>query len=528
MGIIVSLVNKLMMMLYKKSATEFYSDLNKVDSVQEKLLMDIINRNKDTVYGKKHNFASVKSIDDYRKTVPITTYGDYKAYIDDIANGGENILTSSKINMFEVTGGSGGHVKLIPYTAELKSEFLQGIKPWIYSLYKAYPAVRRGKSYWSITPPAFEKKFTPAGIPIGFEDDTAYFGKIEQFLTDLIFARDKNLHAEKDMDKFYFKTCLCLLKEKNLSLISVWNPSYLLILLRYITENSDALIQALPKKRKAEISGYIKNCDWQKIWHNLTVISCWCDGLAKSGSDEIRSLFTNVYVQPKGILATEAFMTLPYFDSSHSILSYKSHYFEFIDCENGEILSYTNLILGKKYEIIFTTSGGFYRYKINDTVMVADFESNSLPLLKFVGKNDKTADYHGEKLNELFLREIFETIYANEKYANEHNLNDRFKLIAYENSRYMLFLQEDKNDNIDFITELEHRIETLLCESYHYKLCRDLSQLKPLRICVVRGDLKQAYLNFYVDKGKKLGDIKPELLSLQSGWLNAFKDGGNI
>ncbi len=513
MGIAVGIVNRLLMLMYKKCAESFELNIHNLEEEQEKLLLNIISNNKDTEYGKRYDFAGIKNIADFKAKVPITEYPDYEDYISRIAEGGENLLTKDRVNMFEVTGGSGGHVKLIPYTNGLKEEFLQGIKPWIYSLYRDFPTLRDGKSYWSITPPTFEKRYTDGGVPIGFEDDTAYFGRVEQFLTDIIFVRDKGIRQESDIDSFYFNTCLCLLKERALTLISVWNPSYLLILLGYIKENQKRLISALPKKRKTEIERFIEAENYEKIWPKLTLISCWCDAHAKQGGREIANLFPNVHIQPKGILATEAFMTLPYRDTKASLLSYRSHYFEFSDMESGEIVPYSRLIKGRRYEIIFTTSGGLYRYKINDSVVVSDFTRHSVPLLNFVGKTDKTSDYHGEKLNELFLKEILE------KLEQTYDISNSFKLFAYEKSGYMLFI-EDYFDE-EFAVELEN----MLCESYHYKLCRELGQLAPVKIESVRGDLKQVYLNFYLNKGKKLGDIKPEVLSLHTGWLDAFTEG---
>lgn len=57
----------------------------------------------------------------------------------------------------EPTSGSTSSSKLIPYTEGLKREFQAGIKPWIYSLYNNFPEIKKGKSYWSVTPMATEK-----------------------------------------------------------------------------------------------------------------------------------------------------------------------------------------------------------------------------------------------------------------------------------------------------------------------------------------------------------------------------------
>ncbi len=530
MGLTVWFINTLIMRLYKKDAAKFYRNLGCVEQVQRALLLQIIKKNQDTDFGRNHGFAEIKTIEDFRKHIPILEYPDYKEDIERIATGHKKVLTAEEVLMFELTGGSGGATKLIPYTASLKQEFLWGIKPWIYSLYKNYPKLRGGKSYWSITPPTHQDKYTSGGIPIGFEDDTAYFGRFEQKLTDKIFVRDKSIRKELDMEKFYFQTCLALLSERNLRLISVWNPSYLFVLLNYMETHAQSLYSALSPKRLRRIQGCIEAKKYREIWPNLTLISCWCDGLARHTSEEIRALFPGVVIQPKGILSTEAFMTLPYEETGLSLLSYYSHYFEFLHTKTGRIYSYTELEKGMTYEVIFTTSGGFYRYRIHDAVQVVEYEkSHGLPLLKFVGKADKTVDFHGEKLNELFVNEIMDELSSIPNYEENLHLSQRFCLLAYENGGYVLYLgSEVPNVNsssmdTDILINLEHTLDKLLCESYHYKLCRDLKQLNPAKVYLVYGDAKQQYINYYLEKGKKLGDIKPELLSKHSDWSSAFQ-----
>ncbi len=198
------------------------------------------------------------------------------------------------------------------------------------------------------------------------------------------------------------------------------------------------------------------------------------------------------------------------------MLCYRSHYFEFIDMQSGEFLEYTELKLGDSYEVLFTTSGGFYRYRIKDAVKVVAVDGlTALPLLKFIGKTDKTSDHHGEKLNELFVVDCLNRL---DKANPDCCLAENFKLLSYEKNSYVLFVCAEKG----LPPNLAEQLDLLLCEAHHYKLCRDLGQLKELRIVQIYGDAKQHYLNFYVKKGRKLGDIKPETLSLVSGWEYAF------
>lgn len=49
--------------------------------VQTKLLLELLEENKDTEYGKKFNFDRIRSIEEYQKCVPISEYDDYTTYM---------------------------------------------------------------------------------------------------------------------------------------------------------------------------------------------------------------------------------------------------------------------------------------------------------------------------------------------------------------------------------------------------------------------------------------------------------------
>ena len=87
-------------------------------------------------------------------------------YIQAMAEGERRVLTEEDVLLFELTSGSSGSKKLIPYTRALKREFQRGIKPWLYDIYSRAEGVDQGKSFWSITPVTAWKSFTAAGIPV--------------------------------------------------------------------------------------------------------------------------------------------------------------------------------------------------------------------------------------------------------------------------------------------------------------------------------------------------------------------------
>ena len=49
--------------------------------VQEKMLMEIVNNNRNTVYGREFGFERIKSGKDFMETHPLTTKSHYKKYV---------------------------------------------------------------------------------------------------------------------------------------------------------------------------------------------------------------------------------------------------------------------------------------------------------------------------------------------------------------------------------------------------------------------------------------------------------------
>ena len=86
------------------------------DKVNSNTLLNILSLNSSSEYGLKYNFKKIHSAEEYKNTVPITTYTDYEKYIDKMANGEKNILVNYPISYFGHTSGTTGSQKLIPVT----------------------------------------------------------------------------------------------------------------------------------------------------------------------------------------------------------------------------------------------------------------------------------------------------------------------------------------------------------------------------------------------------------------------------
>jgi hypothetical protein len=520
------LINTLLCRMYRREYQNFIRIIN-VEEQQRQKLLGLLARNRDTSFGRRYAFGTITGVADYQDRVPLTTYENYIGDISKIGKGEQGVLTRERVILLEPTSGSTAATKLIPYTRSLKDEFQKGLKPWLYDLYTQKAGIRWGKSYWSITPAASQRQFSPGGIPIGFEEDSAYFGALERKLMDYLFAVPGHVSQTTDMDTFILETAVHLLLCRNLTLISVWNPTFLFLLLEFMTREADQVLDRVRQKnsrRVREVEEILKTRDYRNLWPHLQVISCWLDGYAAVHEKQLREWFPQVTIQPKGLLATEGFISFPFVGEEGARLSLGSHFFEFRNPDDEQIFLAHQLEPGRIYEVILTTAGGLYRYRLKDLVEVTG-HSGVFPLLKFRGKADRVSDLFGEKLHEQLIEDTLK------KLECELTLKPLFAMAAPEVDHYVLYLQLDpKTDQVNqaegFIgvySQLAKAFDTGLRTNYHYDYCRKLGQLKPLRVFRLTGNSHQEYLEECVKRGQRLGDVKPTALHLQGGWDLVFK-----
>ena len=62
------------------------------EAEQLTVLLDIMRYAENTEFGKKHHFSEVKSVEDFRKQVPVTEFSAYDDYVQKIIDGEEDIL----------------------------------------------------------------------------------------------------------------------------------------------------------------------------------------------------------------------------------------------------------------------------------------------------------------------------------------------------------------------------------------------------------------------------------------------------
>ncbi len=509
----------------------FRRGVRNVRRTQLRRMLNIVGKAAETEYGRKYDFASITSLDAFRERVPIVEYQDLQPYIEAMASGQPDVLFPGLPWCFEPTSGTGSANKLIPYNRALHQEFQAGIAPWIFSMFTRNPKLMTGPAYWSISPVRSQSKFTSGGIPIGFQDDTAYLNRVMRYAMKHLMAVPCDVADSDTIDEFYCRTILHLLTAKYLTLISVWNPSFLTILLGTLQNNSETLIDevaAIDPGRAQELRQIIdvkprSPISYTEIWPNLQVISCWADAAAKIPSHQLKESFPNVKILSKGLISTEGFISLPLEGLAAPALAVNSHFYEFIPDNNpDEIVNAWELENGRLYSVVITTGGGLYRYKLHDMVQVKGFY-HQCPLLEFICRDNTTSDICGEKLHEALVLESLQEVFSDKLPG--------FALLApadnngLQPDHYVLYLAGWDDLSAVTLEKKQQQFDQLLCRNFHYAYCRELGQLKTVKFTVLNISPEQAmqkYIDASTASGQKIGDIKPTVLSSRVGWGQIF------
>ena len=109
------------------------------EEIQSKVLFDYLRRNRVSLFGLEHNFDGIKTIDAYRKQVPIRDYEGFRPYIDRMLNGQHPILTREKPQVYASTSGTTGKAKLLPVTESFRKALSDLSRCWLTRTFQDHP-----------------------------------------------------------------------------------------------------------------------------------------------------------------------------------------------------------------------------------------------------------------------------------------------------------------------------------------------------------------------------------------------------
>jgi len=351
--------------------------------VQDELFKKLIGFAQVTEFGRKYDFASLHSYQQFKERVPVHTYEKLFPYIERLMRGEQNVLWPTDIRWFSKSSGTtNARSKFIPVSQEaLEDCHFKGGKD-LYSLYiNNYPDT---------------KLFDGKGLGIGgshqineFDPSaSSYYGDVSAVIMKNLppwaeFIRTPKLETalmsnwEEKIEKLADET-----RKANVTHMA-GVPTWTVLLLQRIVEmeGKKNILEVWPNL-EVFFHGAVAFHPYKKLFQTLI----------PSGQMHYMETYN----------ASEGFFALQDQKDSDEMLLMLDYgiFYEFIpveelDKENPKVISLSEVELGKNYAVVISTNGGLWRYNIGDTVRFTSFYPYRI---KISGRTKHFINAFGEEL----------------------------------------------------------------------------------------------------------------------------------
>ncbi|HLW42169.1 MAG TPA: GH3 auxin-responsive promoter family protein [Flavobacterium sp.] len=472
-----SIINSIVSWILKKRIHQIELFLKYPHDVQNELLLNLIQRSKHTEIGKKYDFSSVLTYQQFADRVPVSTYEEMEPMIERSRRGENNIFWGEPIKWFAKSSGTtNAKSKFIPVSADALEN----------CHYKA------GKDMLCLYLNNNEDSqlFTGKSLRLGgskqlYEDNNTIFGDLSAILIDNLpfWAELSSTPSNKIslMDEWTEKMQAIVHETKNENVTSLLGvPSWLLVLLNNVLQETD-------KQNLLE------------VWPNAEVY--FHGGISfEPYRDQYKKLFpSDSFRFYENYNASEGFFAIQDRNNADDMLLMLDYgiFYEFIPMDtfgtsHQKTVPLSAVETGKSYAIVITTNAGLWRYLIGDTVR---FTSLDPYRIRITGRTKHHINVFGEELM------IENTDKALAKTAKEFNVDVVDYTVA------PVFMKDREKGAHEWIIEFKNipeKIEEftvcldknvqMLNSDYEAKRYNNMT-LNPLKLNVAKPDLFQLWLS---------------------------------
>ncbi|SMD35479.1 GH3 auxin-responsive promoter [Reichenbachiella faecimaris] len=351
--------------------------------VQKEIWTRLLHAAKDTEFGKKYDFKSIKTYEQYKEIVPVQAYESLYPYIERRMKGEQKLLWSSDIKWFAKSSGTtNARSKFIPVSPEaLEDCHFKGGKDLISIYVNNNPDTQM---------------FTGKGLAIGGSHQVNEF--------------------DPKMDSHYGDVSAVIMQNLPIWAQFIRTPSLDVALMDKWEEKIQKMAESTANENVTNISGVptwtiplIQRIKEMKgtdnildVWPNLEV---FFHGAVAFGP--YRSLFNQLipsdqmnYVET--YTASEGFFGIQDQSDSDELLLMLDYgiFYEFIPYdeiqkEHPKTIGLSEVKIGEIYAMVITTNAGLWRYSIGDTIK---FTSTDPYRIKIAGRTKHFINAFGEEL----------------------------------------------------------------------------------------------------------------------------------
>ncbi|GAB2291726.1 hypothetical protein Dimus_025977 [Dionaea muscipula] len=436
-------------------ALQFIEEMTRnADSIQKRVLGEILSRNAETEYVSRFNLDGATDRDTFKSKIPMVTYEDLQPEIQRIANGDRSaILSAHPITEFLTSSGtSAGERKLMPTIREEldRRQLLYSLLMPVMNLYVA--GLNKGKGLYFLFVKSETR--TPGGL-LARPVLTSYY-KSDHFKTRpydpyMVYTSPNEAILCSDSYQSMYTQMLCGLYEREqvLRLGAVF-ASGLIRAVKFLQLNWQQLAHDI---RTGTLNNNItdtalRSCMARTVLRPDLELADFI--LSECSKEDWEGIITRIWPKTKylDVIVTGAMAqyipTLDYYSGglplactmyassecyfglnlnpmckpsevSYTIMPNMA-YFEFLPLEYSSssarsdpqrLVDLVNVEVGKAYELVITTYAGLYRYRVGDILRVTGFH-NSAPKFHFVRRKNVLLSIDSDKTDEAELQRAVE------------------------------------------------------------------------------------------------------------------------
>lgn len=353
----------------------------RADDLQHQQLRYLLTTAKNTEWGKRYDFSSIRTWRDFQARIPVQNYETLKEDIARMIDGESNILWPTPVRWFAKSSGTtNDKSKFLPVSQEiLKKTHYQG----------GFDSVAL---YLENTPGS--RFFLHKGLILGGSHAPSPLNK-QVHCGDLSAVLLQNLNPLVNLVR---------VPSKKIILMDEWESKIKAIVEQTHREDVGNL-SGVPSWMLVLLKAILRKTGKQyltEIWPNLEVF--FHGGISfEPYREQYKELIPSDkmhYMETYN--ASEGFFGIQNDPNDHSLLLMLDYdiFYEFVpvnelDSDNPHVYPLEEVELGKNYALVITTSGGLWRYLIGDTVCFT-----SLHPYKFVisGRTKHFINAFGEEL----------------------------------------------------------------------------------------------------------------------------------
>ncbi|NLN96503.1 MAG: GH3 auxin-responsive promoter family protein [Bacteroidales bacterium] len=365
----------------KRRISQIEEFMNNPCEVQLKLFHNLIDKAANTEWGRKYEYSSINTPEEYRQRVPVSNYEVFKHYIERLQKGEQNLLWPSKIRWFAKSSGTTANKsKFIPVSREAITDcHFKGGKDLLSIYYNNNPdAQLLGGKILGLS---------GSLLPVGKNGNDSFNGDISAVLL-------KNLPVWISKNRVPHQS-LALLEDWELKIEKV-SKAVINEDVRNITGAPSWML--LMMKKVLGISG---KANLSEVWPRLELFIH-----GGMNFEPYRRQFENITPANMHYMdaynASEGFFAVQDRPQYEDLLLFLDHgiYYEFVPLDelNNEYPGSLTLDEVQKdivYALVISTNAGLWRYLIGDTVRFTEIAPYRI---KIAGRTKNFINAVGEEL----------------------------------------------------------------------------------------------------------------------------------